>query len=79
MASEKVLAYLDAHRQQHVDQLAAFLRIPSISSVSAHQPDIARAADFVAAELRELGLAVEKIDKEKAKIDSYIFDQRNNL
>ncbi|MCB1181808.1 dipeptidase [bacterium] len=63
MASEKVLAYLDAHRQQHVDQLAAFLRIPSISSVSAHQPDIARAADFVAAELRELGLAVEKIDK----------------
>ena len=58
MASEKVLAYLDNHRQQHVDRLCDFLRIPSISSVKAHDPDTRRAADFVAEELRELGLSV---------------------
>ncbi|MDX2473269.1 MAG: dipeptidase [Candidatus Krumholzibacteria bacterium] len=62
MASEKVLAYLDNNRQQHVDQLCDFLRIPSISSVSEHNEDTKRAAAFVADELRELGLAVEVHD-----------------
>ncbi len=58
MASEKVLAYLDANRQQHLDQLCEFLRIPSISSESEHDQDTQRASVFVADELRELGLAV---------------------
>ncbi len=62
MASEKVLAYLDANRQQHVDQLCDFLRIPSISSVSEHDQDTKRAAEFVVNELRELGLTVEVHD-----------------
>ena len=35
MAREKILAYLDANRQRHVEQLCDFLRIPSISSQSA--------------------------------------------
>ena len=62
MASEKVLAYLDANRQQHVDQLCDFLRIPSISSQSEHAEDTRRAARFVADELRDLGLEVEIIE-----------------
>lgn len=62
MASEKVLAYLDTHRQEHVAQLCDLLRIPSISSVSAHKDDIRQAAAFVADELRELGLKVEVVD-----------------
>ncbi|MCP4572341.1 MAG: dipeptidase [bacterium] len=62
MASEKVLAHLDAHRDQHVDQLCDFLRIPSISSQSDHDDDSRRAAAFVADELRELGLEVETIE-----------------
>jgi len=62
MASEKVLAYLDANRQQHVDQLCDFLRIPSISSQSEYAEDTRRAARFVADELRELGLEVEIIE-----------------
>ncbi len=61
MASEKVLAHLDAHRQEHVDQLCDFLRIPSISSQSEHKADVERACAFVADELRELGLTVEVI------------------
>ncbi|MGD9549009.1 MAG: dipeptidase [Candidatus Krumholzibacteriia bacterium] len=62
MASEKVLAYLDANRQAHLDQLCGFLRIPSISSQSDHAADVRKAAAFVAGELKELGLKVETID-----------------
>jgi acetylornithine deacetylase/succinyl-diaminopimelate desuccinylase-like protein len=56
MAIDEVLAYLQAHRQTHVDQLCALLRIPSISSQSEHAPDVRRAAVFCADELRSLGL-----------------------
>ncbi len=62
MASEKVLAYLDANRQAHLDQLCGFLRIPSISSQSGHMADVRKAAAFVAGELEALGLKVETID-----------------
>ena len=58
MASEKVLAHLDDNRQRHVDQLCDFLRIPSISSQSDHAEDVRQAANFVADELKELGLTV---------------------
>ncbi len=36
--------------------MKAFLRIPSISALSEHKPDISRAADFTAAQLRQAGL-----------------------
>jgi acetylornithine deacetylase/succinyl-diaminopimelate desuccinylase-like protein len=62
MASEKVLAHLDANSERHVDQLCDFLRIPSISSQSDHADDVRRACSFVADELKELGLGVEVIE-----------------
>ncbi len=62
MASEKVLAYLEANLSHHVEQLCDFLRIPSISSQSDHADDTRRAAQFVAGELEELGLTVEIIE-----------------
>jgi acetylornithine deacetylase/succinyl-diaminopimelate desuccinylase-like protein len=62
MASEKILGYLDNHRDEHVDQLVEFLKIPSISSQSDHDEDTRRAASFVADELKELGLTVEVND-----------------
>jgi acetylornithine deacetylase/succinyl-diaminopimelate desuccinylase-like protein len=62
MASEKILGYLDSHRNEHVDQLVEFLKIPSISSQSDHDEDTRRACTFVADELKELGLKVEIAD-----------------
>jgi len=62
MTTDRVLAYLDEHRQQHLEQLCEFLKIPSISSQSEHKEDVLRAACFAADELRELGLSVEQID-----------------
>lgn len=61
MSIDRALAYLAEHQDRHVAQLCDFLRIPSISSVSAHAGDVRRAAAFVADELRALGLRVELI------------------
>src|SRR5258707_8902538 len=38
------------------DELFDFLRIPSVSARSEHNPDTARAADWVADSLRKIGL-----------------------
>lgn len=61
MSIDKVLAYLDSHRDEHVEQLCQWLRIPSISSQSDHKDDVNRAAAFVADELRGLGLKVDTV------------------
>lgn len=62
MSLTKVLAYLQQNESQHIDQLCDLLRIPSISSVSAHDADTLKAARFVADELQSLGLQVEFIE-----------------
>ena len=64
MSRERIASYLDEHHDRHVAQLCDWLRIPSVSSVSEHDADTRRAAEFVAEELRELGLSVEVIEGE---------------
>lgn len=49
-------------RDASEEKLFELLRIPSVSADSTHQPDIARAADWVEAELRGMGLAVERLE-----------------
>lgn len=53
---EKLMAYLNSHRSEHLEELKAFLRIPSISTLSAYQPEIQRAAEWTADALRKAGL-----------------------
>ncbi len=48
--------YVEVHRQQLLDELLAFLRIPSISTLPEHQRDVNSAAQFVADALRRAGL-----------------------
>jgi acetylornithine deacetylase/succinyl-diaminopimelate desuccinylase-like protein len=62
MSRETIFAHLDRNRDRHVAELCEFLRIPSISSQKDHRDDCRRAAEFVAQELRGLGLAVELIE-----------------
>ena len=52
---DKTLAHLDSDRQGALDRLFDWLRIPSISTDSAYKADCARAADWLVAELKELG------------------------
>lgn len=63
MSTDRVLAYLAEHQQHHLDQLCDWLRIPSVSSENQYDDDTKRAAGFVADELKDLGLAVEIIDR----------------
>src|ERR1700682_2980033 len=52
--------YIDSKREEHLNELYEFLRIPSVSAQSEHKPDIERAAKWVAEKLKAAGLdAVE--------------------
>ena len=50
------LAYIETNRKAFLDGLQHLLRIPSISTLPEHKPDILRAAEFIAAELTRAGL-----------------------
>lgn len=58
---QAIEAYLDQHRAAFEDDLKALLRIPSVSAQSRHDQDTRRAAEFVAEQLRRVGVAVEII------------------
>jgi acetylornithine deacetylase/succinyl-diaminopimelate desuccinylase-like protein len=48
--------YIDSKRDEHLNELFEFLRIPSVSTMSEHKPDIQRAAEWVADRLGNAGL-----------------------
>jgi len=48
--------YFVQHHPEYLETLKAFLRIPSISTLPEHQPDIHRAAEFVRDQLSRAGL-----------------------
>ena len=49
-------AYVEQHRERFLAQLQDLLRIPSVSALSQHRPDVWRAAEWVAEDLRAIGL-----------------------
>src|SRR5947209_9182592 len=51
------MAYFQQHQSEFLEGLKAFLRIPSISTLSEHKADVRRAAEFALDELRSAGLA----------------------
>ena len=52
-------AYLAQHDARIHDELFAFLRIPSVSARTEHKPDMARAAEWLSANMRAAGLTTE--------------------
>ncbi|MBZ5703282.1 MAG: dipeptidase [Acidobacteriia bacterium] len=53
--------YIYAQRDAHLRELCEFLRIPSISAKSEHKPDIERAANWVADNLRAAGFPTVEV------------------
>ncbi|NMO95468.1 dipeptidase [Paenibacillus lemnae] len=49
-------AYFAEHREQHLNELKEWLSIPSISAISEHKEDVAKAADWLAEKLNAAGL-----------------------
>lgn len=54
--TNEVLEYLHTHREQHLQELMELVRIPSVSSKSEHKGDMRKAAEWLAANMRKIGL-----------------------
>ena len=54
--SDAALSFAQANSQRFVEELKTLLRIPSISTLPEHNADTRRAAEYVAAELRRIGM-----------------------
>lgn len=53
---EAALEHARTHRDAYLDELFDLLRIPSISTLSEHRADIQAAAEWLAADMRRIGL-----------------------
>jgi acetylornithine deacetylase/succinyl-diaminopimelate desuccinylase-like protein len=53
---ETVLAYLEENKDRFLGELKEFLAIPSVSSQSDHNDDVRRCAEWVANQMRTIGL-----------------------
>lgn len=54
--TDAALNYARDHRQQHLQSLSDLLRIPSISTLAEHEPDMERAARWLAGYLKGIGM-----------------------
>ena len=59
---DEIDGYIAQHQQQFEEDLAALLRIPSISADEAHKGDVRLAGQWVADRFRSMGLATELIE-----------------
>src|SRR5258708_3918095 len=65
LRNSTTMNYFRDHHARYLEELKEFLRIPSISTDPNHKSDIGRAAEFVAAQLRQAGMnGVELIEGE---------------
>jgi acetylornithine deacetylase/succinyl-diaminopimelate desuccinylase-like protein len=53
---DNIIDYINLHRERYVDELKAFLAIPSVSALSEHRADVTRCAEWCADEMRRIGL-----------------------
>jgi acetylornithine deacetylase/succinyl-diaminopimelate desuccinylase-like protein len=51
-----IIDFINLHRDRYVDELKAYLAIPSISAMPEHAADIRRCAEWSAEELRRIGM-----------------------
>ncbi len=59
----QTFTYYEQNRERFLDGLKSLLKIPSVSTLPEHKADVRRAAEFVANELREMGMrGVEVIE-----------------
>jgi acetylornithine deacetylase/succinyl-diaminopimelate desuccinylase-like protein len=51
-----VIDFINTNRDRYVEELKAYLAIPSISALPQHAPDVKRAAEWSADEMRRIGM-----------------------
>lgn len=58
---EAALDWARSHTEEHLAELKEVLAIPSVSTLTEHKPDILRCADWIAGQLKRLGLSTVEI------------------
>ena len=58
---DNVIDFVNVNRDRYLDELKAFLAIPSISALPQHAADVKRCADWCADEMRRIGLQNVKL------------------
>ncbi|MDN3448806.1 dipeptidase [Planococcus sp. APC 3906] len=56
MNAKQIDQYFKDYREQHLEELKAFLRIPSVSSLSEHKDDVRKGAEWLKTSIQEAGL-----------------------
>ena len=59
--SNSVLTYIHENRENHLNELIEFLRIPSISAISDHKGDVRKAAEWAVQSLEKAGLTTVEL------------------
>jgi acetylornithine deacetylase/succinyl-diaminopimelate desuccinylase-like protein len=59
---QTVTQFLQSHQSEALETLKVLLRIPSVSAITAHRPDVRRAAEFVREQLASAGLTTELVE-----------------
>jgi acetylornithine deacetylase/succinyl-diaminopimelate desuccinylase-like protein len=67
------LEFIEKKREENLNELVEFLKIPSVSAKSEHKADIERAARWVAEKLREAGM--EKIEIVPTKLHPLVYGE----
>src|SRR5271155_2199757 len=69
----KLIEYIESKRDEHLNELKEFLRIPSVSTKSENKPDVERAAHWVAEKLRAAGL--EQVEIAPTKMHPLVYGE----
>lgn len=67
------LEYYQTHRDEFLAGLTNLLKIPSVSALPEHKADVRRAAEFVARELREMGMRGVEIIEGKGSENPLVY------
>ncbi|MFP4105043.1 MAG: dipeptidase [Phycisphaerae bacterium] len=78
MLPESVTAYLDAHRQEHLEKLKEFLAFPSVANVTAEPDPCEQCARWLAEHAGQLGFDAEVVptDTKPAVLGELIVDEK---
>lgn len=60
--TQAVLDRIEREKESYLEELKAFIRIPSISTDPAYKAEVSRCADFVVSQLAAAGLKAERIE-----------------
>src|ERR1700712_3180841 len=61
LSAEQAHAWLQKHRENFIDELSRWVRIPSIAGPPEHQADLRRSAQWLVATLRDMGFPTVEV------------------